>query len=49
MDLEELKETDVWQLYEKGLNYMRMRNVFSDTDLNYRMYSGNQCEGAKIE
>lgn len=49
MDLEELKETDVWQLYEKGLNYMRMRNVFSDTDLNYRMYSGNQWEGAKIE
>ena len=49
MDLEELKETEVWQLYEKGLNYMRMRNVFSDTDLNYRMYGGNQWEGAKIE
>ena len=49
MDLEELKETEEWQLYEKGLNYMRMRNVFSDTDLNYRMYGGNQWEGAKIE
>lgn len=49
MDLEELKTTDVWQLYEKGLNFMRMRNVFSDTDLNYRMYCGNQWEGAKIE
>lgn len=49
MDLEELKSTEIWQLYEKGLNYMRMINVFSDTDLNYRMYCGNQWEGAKIE
>lgn len=49
MDLEEIKETEEWQLYERGLNYMRMKNVFSDTDLNYRMYGGNQWEGAKIE
>ncbi len=49
MDLENIKKTDVWELYEKGRNYMRMHNVFSDTDLNYRMYSGNQWEGAKIE
>ena len=49
MDLEEIKKTDVWQEYEKGRSYMRMHNVFSDTDKNYRMYSGNQWEGAKIE
>lgn len=49
MDLEEIKKTDIWELYEKGLNYLRMMNVFSDTDLNYRMYNGNQWEGAKIE
>ena len=49
MDREELKETEIWQLYEKGRNYMRMMRIFSDTDLNYRMYSGNQWEGAKIE
>lgn len=49
MDLEEVKKTEIWQLYEKGLNYMRMMNVFADTDLNYRMYNGNQWEGAKIE
>ena len=49
MDLEELKKTDLYQLYEKGLNYMRMKNVFRDTDLNYRMYNGNQWEGAKID
>lgn len=49
MDLEEIKKTEIWQLYEKGLNYLRMMNVFSDTDLNYRMYNGNQWEGAKID
>ena len=49
MDLDELKTTEIWELYEKGKNYMRMLKVFSDTDLNYRMYGGNQWEGAKIE
>ena len=49
MDLEEIKTTDIWQLYEKGLNYLRMNNVFSDTDRNYRMYNGNQWEGAKLD
>ncbi len=49
MDLKELRETDIWKLYEKGRNFMRMRNVFSDTDKNYRFYNGNQWEGAKIE
>ena len=49
MDLEELKATDIWQLYERGRNYMRMMNMFTDTDRNYRFYNGNQWEGAKID
>lgn len=49
MDLKELKQTDIWKLYEQGRNYMRMRNIFTDTDKNYRFYNGNQWEGAKIE
>ena len=49
MDLEEIAKTETWQLYEKGLNYLRQHNVFSDTDRNYRFYNGNQWEGAKIE
>lgn len=48
MDLKELKQTNIWTLYERGRNYMRMMNIFSDTDKNYRFYSGNQWEGAKI-
>lgn len=49
MDLEELKVTDEWTLFEKGKSFMRRMNMFTDTDRNYRMYSGNQWEGAKIE
>lgn len=49
MNLEELVKTDIWQLYEKGLNYLRMYNVFADTDRNYRMYNGDQWEGAIID
>ena len=49
MDLDEVKKTEIWQMFEHGKNYMRMMNVFSDTDLNYRMTYGNQWEGAKIE
>lgn len=49
MDLKELKETEAWILYEQGKNFLRLRNVYNDTDKNYRMYCGNQWEGAKIE
>lgn len=49
MDLKELKETEAWELYEQGKNFLRLRNVYNDTDKNYRMYCGNQWEGAKIE
>lgn len=49
MNLEELVKTDIWQLYEKGLNYLKMYNVFADTDRNYRMYNGDQWEGAIID
>ena len=48
MDRQEIRETTVWQLYEKGRNYHRMQNIYTDTDRNYRMYNGNQWEGAKL-
>ena len=49
MDIEELKKTEVWELYEKGKKYLRMKNVYRDTDLNYQFYNGNQWAGAKID
>ena len=48
MDLKDIKQTDLWSLYEQGRNYCRLINMYSDTDKNYRMYNGNQWEGLKI-
>ena len=48
MDLEEIRETPIWSLYEKGRNYNRLMGVFVDTDRNYRMYNGDQWAGAKL-
>ena len=48
MDIQEIKETSIWALYEKGRNYHRLTGIYADTDRNYRMYGGNQWEGAKL-
>lgn len=48
MDLNEIKETPIWGLYEKGRNYHRKVGIYADTDKNYRFYNGNQWEGAKL-
>ena len=49
MDLEQIKETDTWELYEQARNFCRMRNMFTETDVNYRMYNGDQWSGLKIK
>ena len=48
MDVREIQETPIWTLYEKGRNYHRQTNIYVDTDRNYRMYNGNQWDGAKL-
>ena len=48
MDIQEIIETPIWGLYEKGRNYHRQMGIYTDTDRNYRMYNGNQWEGAKL-
>lgn len=48
MDLQEIKQTDIWVLYEQGVSYCRMMGIFGDTDRNYRMYNGDQWYGLKI-
>ena len=48
MDIQEIKKTDIWTLYEKGRNYCRMQRMYTDTDRNHRFYNGNQWEGAKL-
>ena len=48
MNIDEIKETPIWTLYEKGRNYHRMTGIYTDTDRNYRMYNGNQWDKAKL-
>ena len=48
MDIKEIRETPIWQLYEKGRNYHRRVGIYIDTDRNYNFYNGNQWEGAKL-
>lgn len=49
MDLQEIKETDIWVLYNQCVSYCRMMGIFGDTDLNYRMYNGDQWYGLKVQ
>lgn len=48
MDLQEIRETPIWDLYEKGRNYHRRTGIYVDTDKNYRFYNGDQWGGAKL-
>ena len=48
MDLKEIRESPIWLLYEIGRNYHRRVGIYVDTDRNYRMYNGNQWEGANL-
>ena len=48
MDVQEIMQTEIWELYEKGRNYHRITGVYVDTDRNYRMYNGDQWGGAKL-
>ena len=48
MDKQEIRNTAIWDLYEKGRNYHRLTGIYTDTDRNYRFYNGNQWDGAKL-
>lgn len=48
MDIQEIKVTPIWQLYEKGRNYHRLTGIYRDTDRNYNFYNGDQWAGAKL-
>ena len=48
MDLKNIKTTDLWDMYEQGKAYQSMKNVYAETDKNYRFYNGNQWQGLKI-
>ena len=49
MDREELQQTDIWTLFQQGQDYARMIDIFNKTDLNFRMFNGDQNEGLIVE
>lgn len=49
MDLKEIRETDIWTLYDQCVSYCGKVGMFGDTDLNYRMYNGDQWHGLKVQ
>ena len=49
MEIREIKETDIWTLYQKAVSFCNLIGMFTDTDLNYRMYNGDQWQGLKVK
>ena len=48
-DIEEVRKTNNWELYQQSVNYMSTLDLYEDSDRNYRMYNGNQWQGVKVE
>lgn len=44
---EELETTKIWQEYQKGVDYNRMKGLYEYTEQNYAFYHGDQWRGAK--
>lgn len=49
MDEKEIKETDLWALYNKCTDYARISSLYDTVDKCNRFYNGDQWEGLKIE
>lgn len=47
MNQEEIEKTELWQMYEKGVNFNMLMNMYTDTDKNFRFYNGDQWKGLK--
>ena len=48
-DIEELRKTDEWELYEKSVQFMSNFNMYDDSNKNYRFYNGDQWYGLKTK
>ena len=49
MDFEEIKETEVWDLYSQAQSYARKTEIYYTTDENFRMYNDDQWNGVKLK
>ena len=44
----ELEPTDVWNQYQKCIDYMRTKGIFAGTEQNENFFHGKQWENAKL-
>ena len=47
--IEEIQETPLWQLYQRGVNYNKTVNLYEKTNKCWRFYHGNQWQGLKSD
>ena len=40
--------TDVWNEYQRGVDYNYRQNLYEKSDKNFKFYLGNQWENAKL-
>ena len=45
--MKEITCTNIWQLYQKGIDYINQINLVGKTDKCHRMYNGDQWHGVK--
>lgn len=43
--MDDIKQTSLWNLYERGVSFNRSRGLYTNTDKNYRFYNGDQWSG----
>ncbi len=48
IDLDNCNPTSIWQEYQRGINYNRRKNLYTNTDRNYNFFHGKQWEKAKL-
>jgi len=44
----DILKTEIWELYERSVNYKRTKQMYTDDDDSYRMYNGNQWKAADL-
>lgn len=49
MDLTEIRETDIWTLYNKSVMYANKKGMYTQVDKNNNFYNGDQWEGLLVE
>ena len=49
MDEKEIKDTELWTMYQKHVDFCRMRGYFTDVDRCNNFYNGDQWEGIILD